>query len=367
MQGRSAIRGLDGVTSPFDPEPWESWALCYGICLLCCWFRVLRSFYMSRLGLIVSIFFAMIQDVAQFIVVYAILVLAMSMLFLGVGDSSTIMPVCTNGTDQTYHEDGRLYLSCRPANFFLRTLFQSFGEFFLDDMKNDASVMFLILTFLILNIVLMNLLIAMMASTYETVLEQANSKRLEDKYYIIGEHARIAVAAPVPFNVVLIVIELIGFLWRYKIIHKRYPDCQLGRRVDLYLSRNIPAACVQAGPVTVADKNTELAISACMERARSMVLQEERADKERDGMLDLVTGKIEVIKKGMQNSFEQLGKSDTLAGRRTLNTQAHTPQNIRFHRAPDNAVTAQAKENRNDDASVQLADTSAIKAVRSSV
>jgi cytochrome c oxidase subunit IV len=41
---------------------------------------------MSRLGLIVSIFMAMIKDVVQFVVIYAILVLAFSMLFLGVGD-----------------------------------------------------------------------------------------------------------------------------------------------------------------------------------------------------------------------------------------------------------------------------------------
>ena len=43
---------------------------------------------MSRLGLIVSIFMAMIKDVVQFVVIYAILVLAFSMLFLGVGEGS---------------------------------------------------------------------------------------------------------------------------------------------------------------------------------------------------------------------------------------------------------------------------------------
>ena len=56
----------------------------------------------------------------------------------------------------------RSTISCRHnAYWFMRTLFQSFGEFFLEELDNDASVIFLIITFLVLNIVLMNLLIAM--------------------------------------------------------------------------------------------------------------------------------------------------------------------------------------------------------------
>ncbi len=66
------------------PSPWELWAACYAISLLCCWFRVLRSFYLSNLGLIVSIFLAMMRDIGQFFTFYVILVLAMSMVFLGV-------------------------------------------------------------------------------------------------------------------------------------------------------------------------------------------------------------------------------------------------------------------------------------------
>lgn len=142
-------------------SPWELWAICYAICLLCSWFRVLRSFYLSNLGLIVSISIAMVADVAQFMIIYVILVLAMSMVFLGVGDPKHLLP------DDC--DEDMLYMSCRPAYFFMRTLFQSFGEFFLEELDNDASVIFLVVTFLVLNIVLMNLLIAMMASTYEKV------------------------------------------------------------------------------------------------------------------------------------------------------------------------------------------------------
>ncbi len=168
-EGAGAGVGAAGSSLDIDEDgdgvyhsPWELWALCYGICLLCCWFRVLRSFYLSNIGLIVSIFMAMMADVAQFVVFYVILVLAMSMVFLGVGDPKYLLPEDCDSDS--------LYMSCRPAYFFMRTLFQSFGEFFLEELDNDASVIFLILTFLVLNIVLMNLLIAMMASTYEKVL-----------------------------------------------------------------------------------------------------------------------------------------------------------------------------------------------------
>ena len=183
-EGSDAV--VSDTSSLLAPSPFESWALCYAICLLCCWFRVLRSFYMSRLGLIVSIFMAMIKDVAQFVLIYSILVLAMSMLFLGIGDLPSLRPEC-----DADNEEERLWMSCRPSYFILRTLFQSFGDFYLEEMNNDAGVAFVIITFLILNVVLMNLLIAMMASTYEKVLEAANSERLLNTFYLMTGHSNL--------------------------------------------------------------------------------------------------------------------------------------------------------------------------------
>jgi len=96
---RKAAAGSDGPSEAVEGgdeglhhAPWELWALCYAVCLLCCWFRVLRSFYLSNLGLIVSIFMAMMADVAQFVIFYVILVLAFSMVFLGVGDPKYLLP-----------------------------------------------------------------------------------------------------------------------------------------------------------------------------------------------------------------------------------------------------------------------------------
>ena len=42
----------------------------------------------------------------------------------------------------------------------------------------------------------------------QEVLDAAAAKRLEDTYHLISEHTRVAVAAPVPVNVLLIVLDM---------------------------------------------------------------------------------------------------------------------------------------------------------------
>jgi len=295
--------GGEGGEDFLHHSPWELWALCYAICLLCCWFRVLRSFYLSNLGLIVSIFMAMMADVAQFVIFYVILVLAMSMVFLGVGDPKYLLPDNCG--------DDALYMSCRHnAYWFMRTLFQSFGEFFLEELDNDASVIFLIITFLVLNIVLMNLLIAMMASTYEKVLEAASAQRLEDTYDLMTEHSRAAMAAPLPFNVFTGILEVGNLVFQWRRLLRKYPDCPVGRRIDLYMSRNtgLPAAEEDLA-YTSEDKAVGLQISACMERARSQVLDTERQKEKKDELLERLQSDLKVVRnevKGLKQSIDTI-------------------------------------------------------------
>ena len=54
-----------------------------------------------------------------------------------------------------------LVVSCRTADLFTTTA----GEFYLDEMTNDWSVLTVIGLFFIMNVVLMNLLIAIMSNT----------------------------------------------------------------------------------------------------------------------------------------------------------------------------------------------------------
>lgn len=95
------------------------------------------------------------------------------------------------------------------------------------------------------------------------------------------EHTRVAVAAPVPICIFLLVFDLIGYLRRKSLIERRYPDTSNGRRLDLYLSRNVSINNFQRRideevEGDSSDKHLGLAISACMERARSQFLATER-------------------------------------------------------------------------------------------
>ena len=95
------------------------------------------------------------------------------------------------------------------------------------------------------------------------------------------EHTRVAVAAPVPVCIFLLVFDLIGYLRRKSLMERRYPDTSNGRRLDLYLSRNVPINNFQRRideevEGDSSDTHLGLAISACMERARSQFLATER-------------------------------------------------------------------------------------------
>jgi len=118
----------------------------------------------------------------------------------------------------------------------------------------------------------------------QQVLDAANSERLLNTYFLMKEHTRVAVAAPVPICIILMVFEIIGYLRRMSLLRKRYPDSSTGRRIDLYLSRNTPIEAPKLEEeVDTKNKNMSLAISACMERARSQVLASEKEEQESAG------------------------------------------------------------------------------------
>ena len=88
------------VGNVFKDPAWEDpsslvldtqfWSLLYGFSLFFCWFRVLRVFYMSPMGIPVSIFFKMFHDLGKLAVIWLILIFAFSMLFVGVDKNLVI-------------------------------------------------------------------------------------------------------------------------------------------------------------------------------------------------------------------------------------------------------------------------------------
>jgi hypothetical protein len=269
----------------------------YSLSLFFCWIRMLRIFVLFELGVTIGIFFSMMTTTIRFWVLYLILLVALSMLFIGTSDLDTLIPghaTCGNSTnlakgdlpDVELPENG--YMECAWSFVLLRTLFQSFGEFgsFFQQMTNKFNLILLILTYLSLNLVGLNLLIAMMSSTYAKVSARAQSQRCVYTYSLVHEYSQRAIAVPPPFNLILLMSDLIQFFWNSKGIRDLYPDYTFLQRLDKFLARNEHITTAQWLPgATHANNNKENdkdrrmreKISAFMEHARRSVMNRSAA------------------------------------------------------------------------------------------
>jgi hypothetical protein len=143
----------------------------------------------------------MLQDGLTWLLLYVILLIAISMLFVGTSSVETLVPgyeTCSKGTDLSGDDDPpeNGYIGCSFAYVLIRPMLQSFGEFSLTEMTNLYSFAFLLVTYFFLNLVLINLLIATMSSTYATVSAKAAKWKLIYEYELVQEHARRAIAYP---------------------------------------------------------------------------------------------------------------------------------------------------------------------------
>ena len=234
-------RVADAQEYDHKDEEWTNWSLAYGVCLFLAWFRVLRSFTLSKLGMLVGMFHTMLIDVSIFIVIYFVCLVACTMLFIGIASPDILKPTCMEGDlepPEGHPDAAKMNIQCRSTYILLRTLFQSFGDFYLDEMANTPAVFYLIFTFILLNVVLLNLLIAMMSSTYERERETNEQKALLDAYDIARKSAYICISAPCPFNIVATVLEICIFVIFKKEVDKKFKNCRFGRKLELFLRRN---------------------------------------------------------------------------------------------------------------------------------
>jgi hypothetical protein len=185
----------------------------------------------------------MLTDVFTWLLLYVILLVAISMLFVGTASVDTLVPgyeTCSKGTDLSGDdppENG--YIACSLAYVFIRPMLQSFGEFSLAEMTNLYSFVFLLVTYFFLNLVLINLLIATMSSTYNNVSAKAEHWKLLYEYELVQEHARRSITFPPPFNLVLLILDVVLFIRYRKNVRKIYPDYTWGQRFERFLARNI--------------------------------------------------------------------------------------------------------------------------------
>lgn len=227
------------INAPFYWE-FQTCEMLYAGSIFFMYIRLLRSFALSeRINVIVKIFIKMLNDVIRFLVMYIIFLFAFSVLMVGAGSPRGATDKCNtmglvfdegrrrgsgsaspgidglnagektealaggaaSGQQIPADQEDYQYVNCWQSWWFMRTVFQAFGEFYLDEMTNDWSVIFVVLIFFLMNIVLMNLLIAMMAGTYAEVHSKVELERMLELYKVTDEFSRYCAASPAPLNI----------------------------------------------------------------------------------------------------------------------------------------------------------------------
>jgi hypothetical protein len=70
------------------------------------------------------------------------------------------------------------------------------------------------------------------------VSAKAEHWKLLNEYALVQEHARRSITFPPPFNLVLLILDVILFIWYNKNVRKIYPDYTWGQRLERFLARN---------------------------------------------------------------------------------------------------------------------------------
>ena len=281
----------------------ESYNLFYALSLFCNWIRVLRCLYLTDLGVTIGIFFSMTKDILTWLALYAIVLVAISMLFVGTSSVEDLVPgyeTCSHSTDLS--ENG--YIACSFAYVFMRPMLQSFGQFALAEMTNLYSFFFLLVTYFFLNLVLINLLIATMSSTYAKVSAKAQHWKLLYEYEVVQEHARLAIAVPPPFNLLWLTFDLIKLCSNKKNVRRIYPDYTWFQRIERFLARNTsigPDSRVRGATHSSQDRGFDRKIQADIavfeERARRTVMNKGHSKGSLEDRLENVEGKLDSIRK----------------------------------------------------------------------
>mmetsp|Transcript_34109 Transcript_34109/g.80903 ORF Transcript_34109/g.80903 Transcript_34109/m.80903 type:complete len:264 (+) Transcript_34109:15-806(+) len=128
--------------------------------------------------------------------------------------------------------------------WFTRTVLQSFGEFYVEEMTTGISIVWLIILFGVVNLILFNLLIALMSHTFERIQKESERQWMINHYNSTNEYLRFAMALPSPLNVPGIFFELATFLlWfmnpeKRAVLRREFCGFTWQRSVAIFLSRN---------------------------------------------------------------------------------------------------------------------------------
>ncbi|EKX48626.1 hypothetical protein GUITHDRAFT_105770 [Guillardia theta CCMP2712] len=145
--------------------PYLSFRLCYCFSLFFTYLRLLQFVLAHKdIGILVWIIFKMFVDIIKFVFLYFIILLSLAVLMLGTTLPKALQDNCHVDMDQL---DNYNFITCYPTWWIYRAMLLSWGDIHMEEMTNDASIGFLILTYVVLNVILLNLLIALMTDTYQ--------------------------------------------------------------------------------------------------------------------------------------------------------------------------------------------------------
>jgi len=218
------------------------WAFYYSISVFLLWFRLLRVLSTSSsLGPLINVIIRMGQDILQFGLVWMLLIMGFSVLLRG-STVSEYQQICLEHLEDPEVDLGDIPLAaCWRGWWVIRTFVQAFGgEIWLDEMQTDAALFSVMILFVVMNLLMLNLLIAIMSASYEVVAADAEKKYLMSLHSVVVEYSRRSVAAPVPTNVVMTLVELFGFFFLFrKEVSRVWPEYGWRQQLDLYLRRNM--------------------------------------------------------------------------------------------------------------------------------
>jgi hypothetical protein len=303
----------------------ETYNLFYALSLFFNWIRVLRCLCLTKLGVTIGFFPSMLTDVFAWLLLYVILFVVISVLFVGTSSVDTLVPGYEKMATLRVH-----------LHMFLS------GEFSWTEMTNLYRFAFLLITYFFLNLVLINLLIAKMSSTYNSatmsstynsVSAKAEKWKLLYEYALVQEHARRAIAYPAPFNLVLILLDLILITFHSRVqinLRKIYPDYTWGQRLERFLARNTfigkdsrVRGATHSSQDHVDHGKTQAEISALMERAQRTVMNKEHSKGSVEDRLEHAKEKLDSLSKDakyIQDMQQASNRGSTCA--RMLDTSA---------------------------------------------
>lgn len=176
----------------------------YGLAVFLVWLRLLHLYSVNKtLGPLVLALRRMGGDIVTFIFIWVVVLMAFASALYG-GNTMSFEEQCA---------DGEIHAKCWESWWIVRVFFQSFGEMFLDEMRDSVSVAIFMLLLIVLQLVLNNtVFVAVITSTFQSVWDDSQAQWTIELYHTTEEYMRYSRSFPVPINLLLLPYDIAWYL-----------------------------------------------------------------------------------------------------------------------------------------------------------